>query len=165
MLRTKGVRTLRLIIEWLWYDMKYKRAQVILDTPKAINYSELYYLENIEDILSQLFKGTSYKAYIGNNDAGRLCTSMSEANQIVFDIYIENLEDNILLYKIFGCIDKEHNDFNLCRVSRERCINNNGKAERLVDFPELEPIKVSFKKIETIEEFSQTETKFQFGSD
>ncbi|MBP9778500.1 MAG: hypothetical protein KBD25_04910, partial [Rickettsiaceae bacterium] len=94
--------------------------------------------------------------------------TMSQLNAIIDTIEVKmcaNKWDNILLYKIFGCIDKEHNDFNLCRVSRERCINNNGKAERLVDFPELEPIKVSFKKIETIEEFSQTETKFQFGSD
>jgi hypothetical protein len=145
--------------------MKYKRTQVMLNTPKAINYSGLYYLENIEDKLNQLFKGTAYRVYIGNNDPGRLCISMSEANQIVFDIYIENLDDNIFSYKILGCIDQEHNDFNLVRVSLEGCITHNGKVERFVHFPKLETIKVRFKKIETIEEFFQTETKFQFGSD
>ena len=113
--------------------MEYKQTQVVLNTPEAIKYSDLYYLENVEDILNQLFEETSYKdkVHIGNNEAGRLCIRMTKPSQMVFEVYIENLDDNILSYKIFGDIDLTSGDFILKRISLESCtIHNIGLGEQ-----------------------------------
>ena len=140
--------------------MKYKQTQVVLNTPEAIKYSNIYYLENVEDILKQLFEETSYKdkVHIGNNEAGQLCANVTKPSQIKFDVYIENLDDNILSYTIFGDIDLNSDDFILNRTSLESFTTHNIRNV----IPLGSGIKVNLKKIETGEEHSQTETKFAF---
>lgn len=80
---------------------KIYEISVELDIPHLRQSSNIYCLDNIENIIKQLFVATHYKASI-RNEAGRLCTSAAANGKITFylDItapeYINNFQHSYI---------------------------------------------------------------------
>ncbi|MCP5374933.1 MAG: hypothetical protein H6743_02415 [Rickettsiaceae bacterium] len=141
---------------------KVSEVLVTLYIPGLKQSNNIYCLDNIKNIITQLFVTTDYKVSIDDNDAGMLCTSGKQGNcEMVFNVEItapEHIINNFQSWNIFGVVNLDE------VVENQRKIHGNlvntvltgYKGSEIRDQVLLPVVRVSFSKIETADEFNST---------
>lgn len=83
------------------------KVMVTLEIPQLKQSNCIYCLENIENIIKQLFEKSGYSVSLGNNREGALCTSLGLLN-LMFEVNMtipKNMVPKIEKWNIFGKVN------------------------------------------------------------
>jgi len=130
---------------------KVYEISVELDIPHLRQSSNIYCLDNIENIIKQLFVATHYKASI-RNEAGQLCTSGAANGQMLFylDSTVPEYINNIQHSHISGVVNLDEvvkNQLTIQGKLENTLLAVNYKDQNNPEIIVLPDLAVSFKKV------------------